>query len=44
MKDSLSSSNDVSGIDGEKWELIEMMNKTSDEVSVSDMEANSNSD
>ena len=41
VKDFLSSSNDISG---EKWELIEMMNKTSDEVSFIDTEANSNSD
>ena len=41
VKDSLLSSNDISGIDGEKQELIEMMNKTSDEVSASDTEANS---
>lgn len=38
VKDSLSISNGVSGIYGEPREMIEMMNKTSEEVSVSDTE------
>ena len=41
MKDSLFSNNNVSDLSGEPREMIEMMNKTSEEVSVSDTEENS---